>query len=184
MPSSFSANFEESFVSVATGKEKKSYGKIDYKYPGHIRFDKISPEPSTFVSNPDKSWYYVPPFISGEQGQVTIQKSNKLPLTKFLDSIRNGVEASSLFKPTYSGNNLELRFNTQMQKDTSLKEVVLHSSTEARKALSISDFDKLTLVYLDGRQVHLKFIDLKQDVSFSSNHFNFVVPAKTKVTNN
>jgi outer membrane lipoprotein-sorting protein len=36
---------------MATGKEKKSFGKIDYKFPGHIRFEIISPNPSTFVSS-------------------------------------------------------------------------------------------------------------------------------------
>nr|MBA2405481.1 hypothetical protein [Bdellovibrionales bacterium] len=36
VPGSFSANFEESIISMATGKEKKSFGKIDYKFPGHI----------------------------------------------------------------------------------------------------------------------------------------------------
>ena len=74
VPGSFSANFEESILSMATGKEKKSFGKIDYKFPGNIRFEITSPNASTFVSNPQKSWYYVPPFVEGEQGQVTIQK--------------------------------------------------------------------------------------------------------------
>lgn len=184
MPASFSANFEESFVSVATGKEKKSFGKIDYRYPGQIRFEKTSPDPSLFVSNPEKSWYYVPPFVPGEQGQVTIQKSNKLPLTRFLDSIKNGIEDSKMFTHKYQGKELVLTFKKDVQKEVTLKEVTLYATKEAKEVQSLNDFDKLTLVYADGRKVNLKFIDLKQDVNLPPNHFNFVVPPKTKVTNN
>ena len=184
MPSSFSANFEESFVSVATGKEKKTTGKIDYKYPGNIRYEKTSPDPSTFISNPEKSWYYVPPFIAREEGQVTVQKSNKLPITKFLDSLMNGLEGSKIFKPTYKGNELTLTFEKNMQKEMTLKEVKLLATKDAKSVQSLSEFEKLTLVYTDGRKVDLKFIDLKEGVSFEASHFNFTVPPKTKISNN
>ena len=184
MPSSFSANFEESFISAATGKEKKSFGKIDYKYPGHIRFEKTSPDPSLFVSNPQKSWYYVPPFVEGESGQVTIQKSSKLPLTKFLDSIKKGVEGSKIFTHKYRVNDLVLSFDKSIQKEMTLKEVTLHASKEAVSVTSLKDFEKLTLEYADGRKVFLKFIDLKENTSFAGNHFEFTVPPKTKTTNN
>ena len=184
MPNSFSANFEESFVSVATGKEKKSFGKIDYKFPGHIRFEKTDPDKSSFVSNPEKSWYYVPPFVSGEQGQVTIQKSSNLPLTKFLDSIKSGVEGSKLFTHKYEGKDLVLTFVPTIQKEMTLKEVTLHANKDAKTVVTLKDFEKLTLVYADGRKVNLKFIDLKENVSFPTGHFTFSVPAKTKITNN
>ncbi|HXH75678.1 MAG TPA: outer membrane lipoprotein carrier protein LolA [Bacteriovoracaceae bacterium] len=184
MPNSFSANFEESFQSMATGKEKKSYGKIDYKYPGNIRFEKKDPDPSTFVSNPQKSWYYVPPFVAGEDGQVTIQKSSKLPLTKFLDSIKNGIEGSKMFTAEYKGKELVLTFKKEMQKEMALKQVVLQGSKDAKEVKGLDEFEKLTLVYADGRKVNLKFIELKQDAEFAAGHFNFVVPGKTKVTTN
>jgi outer membrane lipoprotein-sorting protein len=183
VPSSFSANFEESIVSMATGKEKKSYGKIDYKFPGHIRFDIISPNPSTFVSNPQKSWYYVPPFVDGEQGQVTIQKSNKLPLTKFLDSIRNGLEDSKLFTTKYSGKDLILSFVKTVQKDLTLKEVILHASKDAKSIQKLAEFERMTLIYADGRKVNLKFLELKEEVSFGAKHFEFTPPAKAKIIN-
>ncbi|HXH30907.1 MAG TPA: outer membrane lipoprotein carrier protein LolA [Bacteriovoracaceae bacterium] len=184
VPTSFSANFEESFVSVATGKEKKTSGKIDYKYPGNIRYEKTSPDPSTFISNPEKSWYYVPPFVSGEEGQVTVQKSNKLPITKFLDSLMTGLEDSKIFKPTYKGHDLILAFEKSLQKEMTLKEVHLHATKDAKSVQKLSEFEKLTLVYTDGRKVNLKFIDLKEGVNFPAGHFNFTVPAKTKVSTN
>lgn len=182
VPESFSANFEESFVSVATGKEKKSFGKIDYKYPGHIRFEKKSPDVSIFVSNPEKSWYYVPPFVKGEKGEVTIQESNKLVLTKFLDALKNGIENSKLFTHQYNNKELTLVFTAAIQKDTHLKEATLIADSEAKKIKSLKEFDRLQLVYNDGRKVTLKFVDLKEGESFSKSHFEFDIPGNTKIT--
>lgn len=183
VPDSFTANFEESIVGLATGKEKKSYGKIDYKFPGHIRFEIISPNPSTFVSNPKMSWYYVPPFVDGEQGQVTIQKSSKLPLTKFLDSIKNGLEGSKLFTHKYSGKDLKLTFVKTVQKELTLKEVTFHGIKDAKEVKKMSEFEKMTLIYSDGRKVNLKFLELKEETNFPPRHFEFTVPAKTKIIN-
>lgn len=183
VPGSFSANFEESIISMATGKEKKSFGKIDYKFPGHIRFEIVSPNPSLFVSNPQKSWYYVPPFVEGEQGQVTIQKSSKLPLTKFLDSIKNGLEGSKLFIYKYSGKDLILTFVKAVQKDLTLKEVTFHADKEAKTVQKMSEFEKMTLIYADGRKVNLKFLELKEETTFPAKHFEFTPPAKTKIIN-
>ena len=184
VPASFSANFEESFKSVATGKEKKSYGKIDYKYPGQIRYEKTSPDVSSFFSNGKKSWYYVPPFVAAKEGQVTVQNSGKLPLTKFLDSIKNGIEGSKLFTSKYDGKNLTLMFNKDVQKEMTIKEVILHSSKDAKSVTRLAEFESMTLVSEDGKKVLLKFLELKEDISFTGGHFDFKIPAKTKVVNN
>jgi outer membrane lipoprotein-sorting protein len=181
VPGSFSANFEESIVSLATGKEKKSYGKIDYKFPGHVRFEITSPNASLFVSNPQMSWYYVPPFVEGEQGQVTVQRSSKLPLTKFLDSIKNGIEGSKLFTSKYTGHDLVLTFAKGIQKDLTLKVVTFHATKEAKLVQKLSEFEKITLIYVDGRKVNLKFLELKEDPSLPVKHFEFTPPAKTKI---
>ena len=183
VPASFSAHFEESFISMATNKEKKSFGNIDYKFPGHVRFEITSPNPSLFVSNPLKSWYYMPPFVAGEQGQVTIQKSNKLPLAKFLDSIKNGFEGSKLFTHKYVGKELILTFVSTVQKDLSLKEVTFHATKDAKLVEKINEFENMTLIYADGKKVNLKFLELKEDVAFPAKHFEFTPPAKTKIIN-
>lgn len=180
---SFSANFQESMVSRATGKEKKSFGKIDYKFPGNIRFEITSENPSTFVSNPQKSWYYVPPFIQGEQGQVTIQKSSKLPLTKFLDSLKDGVENSKLFTHKYEGKDLILTFVKKAQAEMTLKQVSLHASKDAKSIQKLSEFENMTLIYSDGQKVNLKLLELREDVTFPPKHFEFITPEKTKIIN-
>jgi outer membrane lipoprotein-sorting protein len=183
LPASFSANFEESFISHS-GKEKKNFGKIDYQYPGRIRFEYTSPDPSIFVSNPKQSWYYVPPFVEGEHGQVTIQKSANLPLTKFLDSIKDGVSNSKMFEHKYEGKDLVLDFKSQGQQDITLKQAILRGTKEAKTIDKMEDFEKLTLVHADGKKVNLRFIEFKENVKFSESHFTFKVPAKTRTTNN
>lgn len=183
VPASFSTHFEENIVSMASGKEKKSFGKIDYKFPGHIRYEVTSPEATTFVTNPQKSWYYRPPFIAGEEGEVRIQKTSNLPLAKFLDSMKDGLEKSKHFTHKYQGQDLILTFNKDSQKEINLKEVILHATKEAKLVEKLKDFEKLTLVYNDARKVNLKFIDFKEDANFSGDHFIFSVPAKTKISN-
>jgi outer membrane lipoprotein-sorting protein len=183
VPSSFSANFEESFKSVATGKEKKSYGKIDYKFPGQIRYEKTSPDISSFFSNGKKSWYYVPAFVPTEEGQVTVQNSGKLPLSKFLDSIKDGFEGSKLFTAKYVAKDLTLTFSKDMQKEMTIKEVILHASKEAKTVSKLAEFESMTLVSADGKKVELKFLELKEEAAFEAGHFDFKIPAKTKVVN-
>ena len=181
IPQSFSANFEESIVSMATGKVKKSYGKIEYKFPGHVRVEITSPTPSLFVSNPQMSWYYLPPFVEGEEGQVTIQKTSKLPLTKFFDSLKNGLEGSKLFTYQLLKKSLILKFKKEVQKEMTLKEVIFHANSDPKNITKMNDFEKITLVYVDGRKVDLKFTGFKEDVSLPSTLFEFTPPAKTKV---
>jgi outer membrane lipoprotein-sorting protein len=169
---------------MATGREKKSYGKIDYKYPGHIRLEITSPEPKTFVVNSQKSWLYQPAFIASEEGQVTIQKSSNLPLTKLLDSFQKGLENSTFYTHKYVGNDLILSFKPEHQKAFTLKEVILHGNKPAKEIQKFQDFEKLSLVYADGQKVNLRFLELKENVSFAKNHFEFVIPKNTKVLNN
>lgn len=183
VPNSFSANFEESLVSV-TGKVKKSFGKLDYKFPGHIRFEVTQPEPTLFVVNPQKSWLYQPAFIKGEKDQVMVQKSANLPVIKFLDSVKNGIEGSKLFKPSYNKNELTLTFVKTIQKDMGFIEVILHASKNAKEIKELSGFDKITLVKLDKTKTNIKLIDFKENVSFPPGNFEFKPSANAKVINN
>ncbi len=183
VPSSFSANYEENLVSI-TGKVKKSFGKIDYQFPGHLRFEVTSPVSSLFVVNPKKTWFYQPAFVKGEKDQVTIQKSSNLPLVKFLDSVKNGLENSKIFTAQYVGNDLILSFNKNSQKEMGFIEVVLHGSQDAKNVKELKGFENLTLKHLNKNKTNIKLIDLKENVSFPAGHFEFTPSANTKVITN
>lgn len=184
VPSSFSANFEESIISMASGKEKKSFGKIEYKFPGHLRFEATSPVQSLFVVNPKKSWLYQPPAVSSEKGQVSIQKSSNLAIIKFLDSVKNGVDDSKLFTTKYEKNDLILTFVKTIQKEMGFQEVTLHAQKDAKTVKELSGFEKITLKNINGSKTNIKLIDMKENVSFPASNFEFTPPKNTKVINN
>jgi outer membrane lipoprotein-sorting protein len=183
VPSSFSANYEENLVSI-TGKVKKSFGKIDYQFPGHLRFEVTSPVSSLFVVNPKKTWFYQPAFVKGEKDQVTIQKSSNLPLVKFLDSVKNGLENSKLFTSQYVGNDLILTFNKSSQKEMGFIEVILHGSKDAKEVKELKGFENITLKHLNKNKTNIKLIDLKENITFPEGNFEFIPSANTKVLMN
>ena len=184
LPATFSTDYEESYQSAASGKEKKSNGRIDYKYPRHIRFTVIAPDPSTFVSNPKSSWYYTPPFIEGEEGQVVLQQSEDLVMTKFLDTLRNGARSNKAYRVLFNENRLTLQFSPALKKDLQMRGAVLRtpSGVQASKAKRLSEFKELVLQHSNGRDVTMKFLNFKTDVSFPADHFVFQIPEKTKIT--
>jgi outer membrane lipoprotein-sorting protein len=183
VPGSFRANYEESLVSV-TGKVKKSFGKVEYKFPGHLRFEVTSPVPSLFVVNPTKTWFYQPAFVKGEKDQVTVQRSANLPLIKFLDSVKDGIENSKLFTTTYQKNNLVLTFVKTIQKEMGFEEVILHAATDARQVKELKGFERITLKHINKNKTTIKLIDLKENVSFPPGNFEFAPSANTKVIEN
>jgi outer membrane lipoprotein-sorting protein len=184
VPSSFSANYEESVVSLVTGKEKKSFGKIDYKFPGNLRFEVTSPVPTLFVVNPKKSWLYQPSHVKGEKDQVTVQKSSNLPLIKFLDSVKDGIEGSKLFTTKYDKTDLTLTFVKTIRKDMGFIEVILHATKNAKEVKELAGFEKITLKHINGSKTSIKLIDLKENVSFPPGNFEFTPSANTKVITN
>ncbi len=184
VPNSFSAQYEESVVSLVSGKEKKSFGKIDYKFPGNLRFEVTTPVPTLFVVNAQKSWLYQPSTIKGEKDQVTIQKSSNLPLIKFLDSVKNGIEGSKLFTTKYEKTDLVLTFVKTIQKEMGFVEVILHSSKDAKEIKELKGFEKITLKHINGSKTQIKLVDLKEDASFPSGHFEFTPSGDTKVITN
>ena len=180
VPSSFSANYEESLVST-TGRIKKSFGKVDYKFPGHLRFEVTSPVSSLFVVNPQMTWFYQPAFVEGEKDQVTVQKSSNLPLIKFLDSVKNGIENSKLFNVKYEKNDLILTFVKKMQKEMGFEEVILHAVKDAKEIKELKCFENITLKHVNKNKITIKLIDIKEDIPFPSNHFEFTPGANTKI---
>lgn len=183
VPTSFSANYEESLTSV-TGKTKKSFGKVDYKFPGHLRFEVTSPVPSLFVVNPQKTWFYQPAFVKGEKDQVTVQKSANLPLIKFLDSVKNGIEDSKLFTVKYDKNDVILTFVKASQKEMGIEEVTLHAAKDAKEVKELKGFETISLKHVNKNKTNIKLIDIKENVTFPDKTFEYTPSADTKVITN
>lgn len=184
LPQSFSAKFEQEYVSILKGKAKKGNGSIEYKYPSNIRFETSTPSQVVFVSNGNRAWYYRAPFIESEEGEVTetsAKEANSVYI-KFFDSLKNGLNSNALYdvKPASDGSYL-IMFKAKTAKDFGIKEATLTFSSA--KAKEFSELKKIDLVFPDGKKSTLTFVDLKVNPNLDVSRFNFVAPPKTKHTN-
>lgn len=184
LPQSFSAKFEQEYISILKGTTKKGKGTIDYKYPGNIRFETSTPTQVVFVSNGVKSWYYRAPFIEGEEGEVTESKAQEgsSAYTKFFDSLKNGLTSNALYDVKNAGDGMHVViFKPKTAKDFGIKEAVLafHSASDKE----FQALKTVELLFPDGKKTTLRFIDLKVNPNFDGAKFNFVAPPKTKKTN-
>ncbi|MFA6236967.1 MAG: outer membrane lipoprotein carrier protein LolA [Bacteriovorax sp.] len=183
LPQSFSAKFEQEYISILKGTAKKGQGSIDYKYPSHIRFETSTPTQVTFVSNGIRSWYYRAPFIEGEEGEVTESsaKEGSSVYIKFFDSLKNGLSSNSQYDVKNAGDGMHvIIFKTSAAKEFGIKEAVL--TFNSAKDKEFSELKKIDLLFPDGKKSTLKFFDLKINPALDAQKFNFVAPPKTKKT--
>lgn len=184
LPQSFSAKFEQEYVSILKGKTKKGEGLIEYKYPGNIRFETSTPSQVIFVSNGIKTWYYRAPFIEGEEGEVTetTAKEGSSVYIKFFDSLKNGLSANALYDIKNAGDGTHVvTFKAKTAKDFGIKEAVLVFNSAKDK--EFSELKKIELLFPDGKKSSLTFVHLKINPGMDAARFNFVAPPKTKKTN-
>jgi outer membrane lipoprotein carrier protein len=184
LPQSFSAKFEQEYISILKGNMKKGQGLIDYKYPSNIRFETSTPSQVLFVSNGVKSWYYRAPFIEGEEGEVTESKASEANSVyiKFFDSLKNGLNANALYDVKNAGDGMHvIRFKARATKEFGIKEAVL--TFNPAKDKEFSALKKIDILFPDGKKSTLRFVDLKINPGFDGQKFNFVAPAKTRKTN-
>jgi outer membrane lipoprotein-sorting protein len=183
LPQSFSAKFEQEYISILKGTTKKGQGLIDYKYPSNIRFETSTPSQVIFVSNGVKSWYYRAPFIEGEEGEVTESKTQEgnTVYIKFFDSLKNGLSSNSLYDVKNAGDGMHvIMFKSKTSKEFGIKEAVLTFNSAKNK--DFSELKKIDILFPDGKKSTLRFIDLKINPAFDIHKFNFVAPPKTKKT--
>lgn len=178
LPPSFSSRFEQEYISTLKGKLKKGQGTIDYKYPGQIRFETNTPSTVVFVSNGAKAWYYRAPFIEGEQGEVTETSASEgaSVYIKFFDALKKGLSNNDYY---------DVKDNLLLFKSKAKSElgIIKAKLVFKGKAANFENLEIIDLTFTDGKNSKIKFIDLKTNVAFSADKFNFVAPANTKKTN-
>ena len=182
LPQSFSSKFEQEYISTLKGKTKKGQGTIEYKYPGHIRFETSTPSTVVFVSNGVRAWYYRAPFIEGEQGEVTESsaKEGSTIYIKFFDSLKNGL-VSNEYYDVKKGEPATITFKPKTAKELGIKESTLFFKNKGSQ--KFEELEAINLVFSDGKNSKLKFVDLKVNPSMAADRFNFTPPANTKKTN-
>lgn len=181
LPKSFSANFEQIFISTVSGKEKKSWGKLDYLYPSKVRFEILRPDNVIFVADKKKTWHYTAPFIEGEVGQLIIRNAGQMALSEFLDKLQLGLKSNEFYNVSYVGDTIELIMTETFGKKIGLIKGILGPKGGPKS--KFSDFSEVTLVYQDKKNVILKFSKILESPKFSINHFKIVPPNNTRVVN-
>ncbi|RLA66114.1 MAG: hypothetical protein DRQ88_07895 [Epsilonproteobacteria bacterium] len=179
LPNSFSASFEQIYISSLTKKEKKSWGELSYKYPSNIRFEVEKPKKILFISNRQKSWVYRPPFIEGEKGEVTEKNTDGTGLTGLLDSLRMGLINNKLYRVTKGNGKAVLSFNSRSLKKFGVKESELIFKN---KSEIFSDLSELRVTYPDGHKVSFKLSKIIQNQKFETSFFSFKTPKNTNIS--
>jgi outer membrane lipoprotein-sorting protein len=181
LPNSFRSKFVQSFKSSLTGKLVKSRGEIVYKYPKMIKMEILNPEPSIFTSNAKKSWYYTPPFMEGEKGEVTIQTSRDTLLSGFFDTLKKGIKSNNLYQvKNLSKNKVELSFDKKTAKKIGLKKANLIFKNLDKS--NLKNVDSIQLVYTDKRTVTILFENLVINIPLKPSEFVFKIPLKTNIS--
>ena len=179
VPKTFSSSYEETFKSLVTGKEKKSKGSLSYQYPKRIRLEK---KDSLFISNKDTTWFYTPPFLEGEEGQVVIQSSANLPLMNLLDVLHQGLEENRFYVTHLQTNGIVIKFKKSAQKIFKLEKAELLPQKDFKlKSLGFDQVSQIKLYYLNGQVIEIKLTGLKLNRTFAADYFVFKKPENTKV---
>lgn len=182
LPNTFSASFDQEYVSTLKGKVKKGHGQIEYKYPGNIRFETDQPSHVLFVTNGKKSWYYSFPFIDGEQGELTesSNKENNGAFTKFFDSLKNGLIANKYYIVQKKNNEALLIFDEKSNRTIGIKsaKIIFNNSN-----FDFSSIQNIELLYLDDKKSTMKLSNIQSNPKFDDGHFIFKAPQNTKIKN-
>lgn len=184
IPDSFSANFVQTVKSSATGKDNKTLGKVDYKYPGHLRFEVTDPVKSLVIINPDKTWNIQFSTVKTEKDQVNVSKTSDFPLIKFFDSVKNGLVNSKQFTTKYEKNDVVLTFDKSIQKEFGYESITLHSVSNAKDVKELKDFESITINRLKASPTKFTFSDFRENSNLKSDLFVFKPSANSKIIEN
>jgi len=178
LPSTFEANFVKKEKSVLSGKTLKAQGVLYYKYPGRIRLEESGKKKSLFISNPFKTYYYKPPVFKDLPGELTINSSNNYPLTKFFDSLNEGLKSNDLYQVKKGSNEVSMSFTKKGLKDLKIKSAVLGFKSKV-------DFKEMTYVEItldSNKKLKFELEGMKVNKKLNKNLFTFVPPKHTRVS--
>jgi outer membrane lipoprotein-sorting protein len=181
---SFKADFEQTVVSSLTGKEVKTLGKIAYAWPGQVRAEITEPstDRSLLVGNSKKTWFYTPPAVKGEKGQVQVDHSGKMVLNEFLDILsRNGFSSNQVYTCTKKDNGQELNFPPVAAKKYGLTKAFLVSEEIDGKITGI----KTLVLYFAEKQkqpLTFKFSNFVANAPLTKTDFTFNIPPGTEIS--
>lgn len=177
IPQTFEAKFTKKEKALLSGKEIKSEGEIYYQYPSRIRLEFVGKDKSVFVSNPFKTFYYKPPIFEGVPGELTVNKSSSYPLSKFFDTLREGLDSNNLYKVKKKKKSLEITFSKKGIEELKIKSAQLSFSNEVK----FSQLSNLQIQLPDNKNLRFQFDSIKMNPKLDKNLFTFEPPKNTRI---
>lgn len=178
LPSSFEAKFVKKEKSVLSGKEMKAEGILYYKYPSRIRLEEQGKEKSVFVSNPFKTYYYKPPIFKDLPGELTVDSSPNYPLSRFFDSLNEGLKDNEFFRVAKGKTEVLISFTKKGINELKIKNAKLGFENSI-------DFKKLNSVEITlntGKNLKFELDQIEVDKKLGKELFTFKAPENTRVS--
>jgi outer membrane lipoprotein-sorting protein len=172
IPSSFTANFKKTVASAVRASTSK--GKLAYQYPGKIKF---VTESTTVVSNGNKFWYYRPPNVKTEKGNLKITSSSRIKASGMFDALNS--KNSKEFKKVKKGDNLTYILNKKAINKYGIRK--LEFIDKSKKFTSISKCQKMIVHMINKKIETYELSDFKNKVKFKSSEFQFAAPENTDI---
>lgn len=176
VPRTFKAEFVKKEKALLSGKLLKSSGEVFYQYPSRIRLEFKGKDQSIFVSNPFKTFYYKPPPFEGVPGELTVNKSNNYPLSKFFDSLRSGLKSNELYSVKKGDKLMDITFTDKGTKE--LK--ILSARLFFKKTLVFTELEKVQIELDSKKKLNFEFSSIVTNPKFDKNLFTFNPPKNTR----
>jgi len=183
VPRTFSIKVEQVTISALSGKEKKTYGAMDYMYPGKFRYEQEKPANSKiiFVSNQNQSWFYTAPFLEGAPGDLIINPmKNKFSLSEFFDLLKNGLSSNQIYSVQKQAGAEHLTFSKKIAKNLGIDKAIL--TFKNSNFLRFESIRSVKIIKEDGNEVLFNFLEIKPNLQFAKDHFMFSPPPNTKIS--
>ncbi len=179
VPKSFTADIIQVYKSAIKGKIKKSYGKIEYRQGGDIRFEIEKPDAFKFISNAKKTWYYTPPFMASGTGELTVRTTNKTTLSSFFDILKNGLKSNKNYNVKWNTSLIAvLKFSKIKTRALGIKMTSITFKDSTKNFTGIRD---ITIHYVKKSPVKLIFKNIKIGVKLDNSRFEFIPPSNTRI---
>lgn len=182
VPGTFRAKVEQIIISTLSGKQKKTYGIIDYMYPGRFKYEQTEPSNNkiVFVSNSEKSWFYKAPFLEGRPGDLIINPlKGKFSLSEFFDLLSNGLSDNKMYKVKKEKGIYLLSFSGKYQKKIGFKKAKMIFKDKVY--YSFGNLKTVQITKVNNKKVTFNMLDIKRNLKFKKSHFIFTPPPKTKI---
>lgn len=157
-----------------TGAKKESSGMIMLTHPNKFRWETLKPDKNLLVTDGKKFWFYTPPFVEGERGQV-IEKKTAEVQSEMANLLLSG--AFSKVKDVTIEQISETKYKLHPKLGVAGTVKVAEIEINPKKSL----IENVRLEHDGGNKVEIKLAKIKLGEKMDEGFFRFVTPPGTDV---